>query len=616
MTYTNGLLNFGSIRSPHIAKKGLGKGFLVALIPVLGFVFWGEAFAEVDGRAGRTGAPTRPTCASAGCHAPTAGAILPTLTIAGPATLVAGATGSYTATLTGGPGVTAGIDVTAIVGTAKAGTFVITETAFTKLSAAGAGGGAGGAAFPGELIHSAAKPMVAGSVTFIFDWTAPATPGTATLFAAGLSTNDNTITVPPVGETGDEVATAQYIVTVTAGAPAANLPPVAVIAAPAAPATGVVGATINFDATGSNDPDGVAGTLQYSWNFGDGTPAVAGLMATHTFAALGAFNVVLTVTDSANATATATLPISIVAAPATPLPPVATITGAPITGTAGTALTLDGSLSSDPDGTIVSYLWNLGDGTTSAVAMPSVTYATAGTYNITLTVTDNAGLTGTATTTATIAAAPTPVPPTTTAGQTLFDDNCSGCHGPAGVGTATAPNIVGETATDIADAFVEYPIDHASVAALATADIQLIADYLAAAIDTTAGAALFAANCESCHGVAGVGTATAPNIVGESAEDILEAFLEYATEHADVAGLPATDVQLIADFLATGEESDDEEVDDDALDGNTNPAGSAANKATTSTQAPAAGALDWLTLMIPGIWLARRRSLIGRSKLN
>lgn len=611
MTYANGLLNFGSIRSPRITKKALGKGLFMALIPVLGFVSWGEAFAEANGRAGSTGAGTL-SCASAGCHTPTAGAILPTLTIAGPPTLVAGATGSYTATLAGAPGVTAGIDITAIVGTAKAGTFVITEAAFTKLSAAGVG--AGGTTSPGEVIHSAPKPMVAGSVSFIFDWTAPATTGTATLFAAGLSTNGNTVPASRVGRTGDELALAQYVVTITPAAPGANVPPVAVIAAPAAPATGVVNATINFDATGSSDPDGALSTLQYSWNFGDGTPAVAGLMATHTFAAVGSYNVVLTVTDSANATTTATRPISIVAAPATPLPPVATISGTPITGTAGTALTLNGSLSSDPDGTIVSYLWSLGDGTASTAAMPTVTYAAAGTYNITLTVTDNAGLTGTATTTATIAAVTTPVPPTTTAGQTLFDTNCSGCHGPAGVGTATAPNIVGESATDIADAFVEYPTDHASVATLTTVEIQEIADYLAAAIDTTAGAALFATNCESCHGAAGVGVAGgAPNIVGESAQDILEAFVEYATEHAAVAGLPATDVQLIADFLAAGED-----VDDDAVKGNTNPPSSSANKASsTSTQAPAAaGALDWLTLMIPGIWLARRRNLNGRSKLN
>lgn len=570
-------------------------GLLLAFFSAITFVTLESAFAEMDGRAGRTGAPTRPICT--GCHTPTAGAILPTLTIAGPATLVAGATGSYTATLTGGPGITAGIDITAMVGTAKAGTFGITEPAFTKLSAAGAGGGAGGTAFPGEVIHSIPKPMVMGSVTFIFDWTAPATPGTATLYAAGLSTNDNAITVPPVGETGDEFALAQYVVTIT---PAANLPPVAIINAPAAPATGVAGTAINFDATGSNDPDGAAGTLQYSWDFGDGTPVVAGLMASHTFATAGSYNVSLAVTDSAAATTLTTLPITISAA-GTPAAPVAVITGGPtFAGTVGTALMLSGELSNDPDGTIVSYAWNLGDGTTSVVASPSVTYAAAGAFAITLTVTDNTGLTGTATATANISAAPTNIAPT--AGQTLFDDNCSGCHGPAGVGVAGgAPNIVGESAEDILEAFVEYP-EHTGVAALTEAEVQEIAAYLAMA-NTAAGAALFADNCESCHGAAGVGTATAPNIVGESAEDILEAFAEYAV-HVDVAAaLPETEVQSVADFLSAGEE-----VDEDAVEDASGPQGSATPKASSTAiqTLPAAGALDWLILALSGVLFARR----------
>ncbi len=49
--------------------------------------------------------------------------------------------------------------------------------------------------------------------------------------------------------------------------------------------------------------------------------------------------------------------------------------------------------STDTDGTIVSWSWNFGDGGTSSAQNPSHTYAAAGTYSASLTVTDNEGAT-------------------------------------------------------------------------------------------------------------------------------------------------------------------------------------------------------------------------------
>ncbi|NTX04447.1 discoidin domain-containing protein [Myxococcus sp. CA051A] len=51
--------------------------------------------------------------------------------------------------------------------------------------------------------------------------------------------------------------------------------------------------------------------------------------------------------------------------------------------------------STDADGTITSRSWNFGDGGTSTATNPSRTYASAGNYNVTLTVTDNGGASNT-----------------------------------------------------------------------------------------------------------------------------------------------------------------------------------------------------------------------------
>lgn len=59
----------------------------------------------------------------------------------------------------------------------------------------------------------------------------------------------------------------------------------------------------------------------------------------------------------------------------------------------------DGSGSSDPDAgdSVVSYLWDFGDGNTSTEVTPAHVYAAAGDFTVTLTVADQSGLTGSAT---------------------------------------------------------------------------------------------------------------------------------------------------------------------------------------------------------------------------
>lgn len=59
------------------------------------------------------------------------------------------------------------------------------------------------------------------------------------------------------------------------------------------------------------------------------------------------------------------------------------------------ACTFDGAGSTDSDGTISGYLWDLGDGTSAAGATVSHTYAAGGSYTVALTVTDDDGATAT-----------------------------------------------------------------------------------------------------------------------------------------------------------------------------------------------------------------------------
>jgi PKD repeat protein len=79
------------------------------------------------------------------------------------------------------------------------------------------------------------------------------------------------------------------------------------------------------------------------------------------------------------------------------LPPRAVISG-PASGLVGETLSFSGSGSSDSDGSIVSYAWDFGDGITGSGGITVThSYSTTGSYTVTLTVTDNGGLTGKAT---------------------------------------------------------------------------------------------------------------------------------------------------------------------------------------------------------------------------
>jgi PKD repeat protein len=140
----------------------------------------------------------------------------------------------------------------------------------------------------------------------------------------------------------------------------------------------------DVDAGASTDPDGTI--TGWAWNFGDG--ATAGTRtASHVYAKAGSYAVSLTVTDNDGATATTTETVAVTAPPANEPPnAVFTATASPL------SVAVNGEGSTDPDGTIAGWAWNFGDGGTATGATATHSYATAGTYAVALTVTDNQGL--------------------------------------------------------------------------------------------------------------------------------------------------------------------------------------------------------------------------------
>lgn len=195
---------------------------------------------------------------------------------------------------------------------------------------------------------------------------------------------------------GDSVRIEEDTFTVGSGA-GVNAPPVAQANGPYA---GTAGAPVALTASGSTDADG--SIVGYSWAFGDGTTG-SGAAVSKAYAAAGSYTVTLTVTDDDGATATDQATVTISAPTGGNVAPVAQANG-PYAATVGVPFTLSSAGSSDPNGTIVSYSWSLGDGRSAVGASPSVTYPTAGTYTITLTVADNGGLTATDQATVTVSA--------------------------------------------------------------------------------------------------------------------------------------------------------------------------------------------------------------------
>lgn len=188
-----------------------------------------------------------------------------------------------------------------------------------------------------------------------------------------------------------------------------NRPPVASFTE--STTTVYTGEIIYFYASSSYDPDG--SIVSYFWTFGDGINAT-GITVDHAYADNGTYTVALTVTDNDGIT---------VSASATKIvlnrPPVAMFTESAETVLVGEVVYFNASTSYDPDGTIVSYFWDFGDGTNATAVTAEHAYADDGVYTVTLTVTDNDGTPASTNATKTVAITP-PVAIFTESAETVY----------------------------------------------------------------------------------------------------------------------------------------------------------------------------------------------------
>jgi len=168
-----------------------------------------------------------------------------------------------------------------------------------------------------------------------------------------------------------------------------NYPEASFSYSPAAPK---VSETVAFDASLSKPNGGTI--IKYIWDFGDDEGTVeSDPITSHTYDEPGTYKVMLMVIDSEGLSDIEAQTITIY--PTSSTAPTAAFVYSPIEPLEGEVVTFNASDSVDSDGAIVKYTWNFGDNTSIVEENEPIinhTYAIADVYNVTLTVTDDDGL--------------------------------------------------------------------------------------------------------------------------------------------------------------------------------------------------------------------------------
>jgi len=193
----------------------------------------------------------------------------------------------------------------------------------------------------------------------------------------------------------------------------------------ASPTTVQVGGTVTFDASASSDPVGTI--TSYNWDLdGDGsfeTNTGTNPVVQHTYTSQATVVVRLRIDDDQGLSNTLTRTIAVT------VPPTASFSASPASPTTGETVTFDGGASSDADGNVVRWQWDLdGNGSFERDSTPSSSttglFATPGDRNVRLRVTDDNGATA-------------------IVAQTIAVQN----RNPAGAFTPPSPAVVGRSAT-------------------------------------------------------------------------------------------------------------------------------------------------------------------------
>ena len=229
-------------------------------------------------------------------------------------------------------------------------------------------------------------------------------------------------------------------------------------------------------------------------------------------------------------------------------PPSAVVTADRTTADVGTFILFDGTGSSDPDGTVVTYSWDFGDGSPVVTGdafeagMVFHSFGADGVYTVTLTVTDDQGATsdptapgatvtvtigtGVPTTTTTTTSTTTTTAPPPPDGGAVYAANCAACHGASGEGgigpslqastvslsqmvsivkngVGSMPGFAGSLSQAEIDAVSSFSVGLQSPSATTTSTSTTTTTLGPGG--TVDGGAVYAANCAICHGASGEG---------------------------------------------------------------------------------------------------------------